>query len=347
MKGCVFIQTNKRYLCIGSILFVILCTLALWQLHLGAMKIELSHVWGIVWSHITHKDTVLPYPANEIAVIWDIRLPRILCGILVGAGLATAGTIFQAILRNPLADPYTLGVSTGAAFGASVAILFQIILGVYFPITVFSMFFAFFTLLLVLFIANRGGGFASQNLVISGIIVSSILSSGISFLKMAAGENVGAIVFWLMGSLSSRQWMDVALLSPIVTFGILIAFYFADDLDIMVLGDETALSLGVNTTKLRLIYLVIGACITAACVAVSGVIGFIGLVVPHLLRFRLSASNRILIPLAAFSGGILLSIADFGARFLFSGELPVGVLTTLIGGPFFIYIFIRREKYVS
>ncbi len=339
-------KKTKNYILLGVGMLFVLLILVVITLHMGAMKLELSKIPRILWAILTRDTTALSlFKANEIAVIWEIRLPRILCGMFVGGGLAVAGAVFQAILCNPLADPYTLGVSTGAAFGASAAILCSILWGITVPVTAASMITAFFTLLLVIFIAEKGGGLASQNLIISGIIISSILSSGISFLKMMAGENVGAIVFWLMGSLSARHWTDVLTVAPIVTLGSAAAFYFANDLDIMLLGDESAQSLGINTGRTRLIFLIIGACITAACVAISGIIGFVGLVVPHMLRFRLTSNNRVLIPLSALAGAILLSIADNATRLLSAGEIPVGVLTTLIGGPFFIYVFMRRKKY--
>ncbi|NLK36748.1 MAG: iron ABC transporter permease [Epulopiscium sp.] len=345
---------QKNYIGFGVGLFLLLIMLAVFTLSVGAMKLPAHHTAQIVLGKLTAlgnaaagENLLTPFKANEIAVIWEIRLPRVLCGMFIGGGLAVAGTVFQAILRNPLADPYTLGVSTGAAFGASVAILCNVLWAMVLPVTVCSMATALVTLAAVIAIAQKSGGLASHNLIISGIIVGSILSSGISFLKMMAGENVSAIVFWLMGSLSSRQWSDVAIVAPIVTLCTLLAFYWGKDLDIMLLGDETALSLGVNANRIRLLYLILGACITAACVSVSGIIGFIGLVVPHILRFRFTPYNRVLIPLSALVGAILLCLADNASRLLCAGEIPVGVLTTLIGGPFFVYIFIRRKNYGS
>lgn len=331
---------------IGASLLFSLCILLLYTLSVGAVTLPYTRILMIIWGKITvNTELLAQFKPNEIAVIWEIRLPRILCGIFVGSGLAVSGAIFQNILRNPLADPYTLGVSTGAAFGAAIAILLNVFWQIMLPVTGVSMLFAFLTLLAVIFIAQKGGGFASQNLIISGIIIGSILSSGISFLKMYAGENVSAIIFWLMGSLSSRHWDDIWTVAPIVLFCSTIAYFWGRDLDVMLLGDDNAKSLGVNTNKIRLLYLILGACMTAACVSVSGVIGFIGLVIPHMLRFRLAPQSRVLIPLSALSGALVLCLADNATRLLFSGEIPVGVLTTLIGGPFFIYIFIRREKY--
>ena len=161
---------------------------------------------------------------------------------------------------------------------------------------------------------------------------------------MAAGEEVSAIVFWIMGSLVSRQWKHVLLVMPTVFIGTLISWAFANDLNVMTLGDTEAQSLGVNTKQIRLLYLVLGSFLSAACVSVSGVIGFVGLIVPHLLRMWLTADNRVLIPLAALLGGLLLMLADNATRLLAGGEIPVGVLTTLLGGPFFLYIFSRKTR---
>lgn len=335
-------KKRRRIRLVGISLLLMVCAAALAALAMGAMALSPSKVLSAVAAGLTGNTSGLR--PNEIAVVWDIRLPRILCGLFVGMGLGEAGVIFQSLLRNPLADPYTLGVSTGAAFGASVAIYLAVTYGIRLPVAAMAFLCALATLLLVIAIAQRGGGMLSSSLVIAGIIVSAILSSGISCIKMMAGENVSAIVFWLMGSLASRTWRDVALIAPVVLIAGILAYIFADDLNVMTLGDETAKALGVDTKRVRLLYLLLGACVTAACVAVSGVIGFIGLVVPHILRFWLTSDNRSLLPLSALLGGFLLVLADNAARMLSAGEIPVGVLTTLLGGPFFIYVFLRRER---
>ena len=338
-------KKNSNYLILGTVLICLLWVLMISMVSLGAMNISLSTTWNIIIAKITGNEQLLSgIKPNMVSIIWDIRLPRIICGISVGMGLSIAGTIFQSLLRNPLADPYTLGVSTGAAFGACLAIFMNIMWGMYLPVSVFAFVSAFITLVLVIFIAGRGGGMISSNLIIAGIIVSSVLSAGISFIKMLAGENVSAIVFWLMGSLASRSWKDVLLVLPAVCIAGVTAFLFSKDLNVMTMGDKTASALGVNTKRMRLIYLILGSFITAACVSVCGIIGFIGLIVPHMLRFRFTSDNRALIPLSALVGGILLSCADNVTRLMTTSEIPVGVLTTLIGGPFFIYIFTKRRK---
>lgn len=280
-----------------------------------------------------------------VAIVWDIRLPRILCGAFVGAGLSIAGAVFQSLLMNPLADPYTLGVSTGAALGASIAILISGIMAiVYIPVLPAAFVGAILTLMLVTSIANRSNGLTSSNLIIAGVIVSSIMSAGISMVKYVAGEEVGAIVFWIMGSLASRTWQHVLIAVPFIIICFFVCYHYSHELNILCNGDETANVLGINIKKVRLILLVSASLITATCVAVSGVIGFVGLVIPHLLRFGITSNNRNLLPLSAVTGAMMLVIADNFSRVVFSGEIPVGVLTTLVGGPFFIYIFMKKAK---
>ncbi|MEG1448771.1 MAG: iron ABC transporter permease, partial [Oscillospiraceae bacterium] len=281
-------------------------------------------------------------PANEIAAVWEIRLPRILCGFFVGSGLSVCGSIFQSILKNPLADPYTIGISSGSAFGASLALFLNIVWGFYFSETLFAFAFSFLTLILVISIAKKSGDISSSSIIVAGIIVSAIFSSGISFIKMLAGESVGAIVFWIMGSLSAVSYKDVLVVVPVVIILTIVSVFFAKYLNAMSLGDKMASSLGVNTKKLRLIFLIIGAFLTAVCVSVSGIIGFVGLVIPHILRVRLTSDNKKLIPLCFLCGGSVLLIADNITRIFFGGSIPVGVLTTLIGGPFFIYVYTSK-----
>lgn len=337
-------ENRIRYFAAGAVMTAGIAAVFLLGINLGDMKISLKEVWQVIIGKLmNNSDMLAEVKKNTAAVVWEIRIPRIICSIFAGAGLGIAGVIFQGILQNPLADPYTLGISTGASFGAALAIYINISLGIYFPVSAAALISSLITLAAVIFITKRGGGMESANLIIAGIIVSSILSSGVSLIKMLAGEDVGAIVFWLMGSLAAKSWNDAMLLmGSVIVFGTA-SVIFAKELDIMSLGDDTAHSLGINTEKMRTFYLIVGAALSAVCVSVCGVIGFVGLIVPHLLRFWLTSSNRVLIPLSALTGAILLSLADNAARIIASGEIPVGVITTLIGGPFFIYIFTRRR----
>ncbi len=276
-------------------------------------------------------------------VVMDVRLPRIMTAALVGGGLALAGCVFQGLLLNPLADPYTLGVSAGAAFGAAVALLLNLSAVGTYSIPLFAFAGAVATLFIVLYLSSSAGGVSSNNLILSGIIVASILSAGISFLKYIADEQVAAIIFWLMGSFGSRTWGDAGLTLVFVAAGLLTALFFSRDLNSMALGDRTAASLGVNTRQVMIILLLAASLVTAVCVSVSGIIGFVGLLIPHLMRTLTGPDNRRLIPASLLAGAILLLWADTITRAVLPHEIPIGVLTALIGGPFFCYVFRRKQ----
>jgi len=336
---------KKKVMLLTTVLALGVFVIGTLSIALGRADISVMDVWKIIFAKIFYMERWLEGISEyKVAIVWDIRIPRILIGTLVGAGLAVAGTVFQAILRNPLADPYTIGVSTGAAFGAVVIIYINLFFSaIPIPVMPFAFAGALLSLVLVIKISKKNGQIQSTNLIIAGIIVSSILSAGISFLKSAAGEQVSAIVYWLMGSLAARSWNHVAIAFPMIVGGILLCQKYSDNLDIMSLGEREANALGVDTKKTMRVYLVVGSVITAVCVSVSGIIGFIGLIIPHLIRYGVSTKNRYLIPLSAFAGASLLMVADNFSRLTFDVEIPVGVLTTLLGGPFFIYIFAKRD----
>jgi len=314
---------------------------------MGYLDIPVRDVVKIIAARVSGQDELLAgMDALLPVVVFDVRLPRILTAAIVGAGLAVSGTVFQGILLNPLADPYTLGVSAGAAFGASIAILMNLeFLGVY-SVPLFAFLGAAGTLVLVIYLSASGGGISSGNLILSGIIVAAILSAGISFLKYVADEQVSVIVFWLMGSFGSKTWTDVGLTLSLVSAGFAVFVFFARDLNLMSLGDRTAASLGVDTRKVTILLLVTASLISAVCVSVSGIIGFVGLLVPHMMRFMTGPDNRRLIPVTLIAGAILLLCADTVTRTVLPTEIPIGVLTALIGGPFFCYIFRKRQTAV-
>jgi iron complex transport system permease protein len=275
-------------------------------------------------------------------VVWDVRLPRILASTLVGGGLAAAGVVFQGILLNPLADPYTLGVSAGAAFGASIALLFKLTLAGSWSVPLFAFVGATATLAAVILLSRSAGALSSSNLILAGIIVAAILSAGISLLKYIADEQVAVIIFWLMGSFAAKTWTDVVVTLALVTAGMLVFTFFARDLNLIALGDRTAASLGVDTQRVTLLLLIAASLVSAGAVAISGIIGFVGLLVPHMLRAVVGPDNRRLLPAAVVAGGLLLLGADTLTRTVLPVEVPIGVVTALIGGPFFCYIFRKR-----
>ncbi|MCB2180461.1 MAG: iron ABC transporter permease [Desulfobulbaceae bacterium] len=281
-------------------------------------------------------------------VVMEVRLPRILTSAIVGGALAVVGVIFQAILLNPLADPYTLGISSGAAFGASLALLLNLTLLSVVSVPLFAFLGALATLAAVIYLASVDGRFASNTLILSGVIVAAILSAGIGFIKYMADEQVGVIIFWLMGSFAAKNWSDVGVTLAISLVGLMVAFFYARDLNIMSLGPRAAESLGVDCVRMRKILLVTGSLVTAVCVSVSGIIGFVGLIIPHLMRMVVGPDNRRLIPTSFLAGAILMLSADTVTRAVLPAEVPIGVLTALLGGPFFCYIFRSRlgERYV-
>ncbi|MBF0529050.1 MAG: iron ABC transporter permease, partial [Deltaproteobacteria bacterium] len=326
------------------LLTVILLVMILLVTGLGYIKMSPGEVARIILGRLFNQkewltgiDPAWPY------VVLQVRLPRILTSAAVGAGLATAGTIFQGLLLNPLADPYTLGVSAGAAFGAALALLLG--LGAWGPYAVTTMAFicAAATLAVVIALAVVDGQIQLHSLILSGVIVAAILSAGISFIKYLADEQVSIIIFWLLGSFVARTWVDLGLTAPLVAISLICGLFWASDLNIISLGQRSAAALGVETTRVRLILLATASLATAACVSVSGIIGFVGLIVPHLMRHFTGPDNRRLLPASALTGAILLLAADTTARAVLPGEVPVGVLTALIGGPVFCYVYRRKQ----
>lgn len=324
---------------------LLLAVLVLASAGMGYMRIAPETVLRIVlgraagWTELLSGiDPVLS------VVVMEVRLPRILSAALVGGGLAMCGAVFQGLLLNPLADPYTLGVSAGAAFGAALAILANVSALGAASVPLCAFLGAAATLAAVLLLAYGSGGPSSNNLVLSGIIVAAILSAGISFLKYLADEQVAVIIFWLMGSFAARSWIDVGLTAGAVALGLAVFLYHARELNLMALGPLAAASLGVETRRLTTLLLAAASLVAAVCVAVSGIIGFVGLLVPHFMRMLLGPDHRGLIAACLLAGATLLLAADTLTRAVLPAEVPIGVLTALIGGPFFCWVFQRQKR---
>ena len=331
-----------------GILTVVLLFFIVLSTSLGYLAIPFTSVVKIIFSQLAGNNELLSgLDERFTAVVLDIRLPRILAAAIVGGGLAVAGVVFQGILLNPLADPYTLGVSAGAAFGAAIALLLNIGFMGGFNVPAFAFAGALVTLFAVIYLSSSGEAGAqalsSNNLILSGIIVAAILSAGISFLKYIADENVAVIIFWLMGSFASMTWAKVLLTFIFICLGFALALFYARDLNVMSLGNRAAASLGVETRRVTLVLLVTASMVAAICVSISGIIGFVGLLVPHMMRAVTGPDNRKLLPVSLLAGAILLLCADTVTRAVLPVEVPIGVLTALIGGPFFCYIFRKRQ----
>ncbi|GLX70775.1 corrinoid ABC transporter permease [Paenibacillus glycanilyticus] len=317
------------------------------SLSIGSSTISFADVWGILWHQLPWTDDAgNRWGAGEIAIVTQVRLSRVLLGVLVGACLGLAGAGFQGVLRNPLADPYTLGVSSGSSVGAAFLILFgyQTLLGEWtIPIIAFATGMA--TLLGVFFLARSRGVMQIETLVLAGVIIQSFLGAFVSFMVSLSDDVINQILFWLMGSLAMKSWADVYIVLPCLIIGLPLLIAYGQALNLFVLGERHAAHLGIRVERTKLIVLIGSTLLTAAAVSVSGVIGFVGLVVPHLIRLMVGPDYRLLIPLSAIGGGMFMLWSDTIARIaLAPKEIPLGVVTALIGAPFFAYLLYRRKK---
>ena len=270
---------------------------------------------------------------------------------LVGAGLAVAGVIYQGIFRNPMADSYLLGASAGASVGYTIAVLYVtsslslIGLGM---TQIFAFIFALLTVFVVLTISRVGGKIPTTTLLLSGIVANIFLLAIETVMQLRSGKVLSGIVAWLAGGFSDTVWNQFYAVMPIILVGMVLTYFFTRDLNVLSMGEDTAQHLGVNTERTRQFLLAIASLITAACVAVSGVIGFVGLIIPHMTRLVIGPDHRILLPASAIVGAIFLVICDSVARIATgASELPVGVITALVGTPFFIYLLRRRKTTYS
>jgi iron complex transport system permease protein len=284
-------------------------------------------------------------------ILWNIRMPRVVLAGLVGASLAIAGAAFQGLLKNPLADPYTLGVSSGASVGAVVTLFFGIsvpFLGL-FTLPVFSMLGAFLTMVTVMSFAKLiDRAMKMETIILTGIIFSSFLGSVISLMISLSGEELRQIIGWLLGSVSMRGWPYVTMALPFMLIGFLLLWLNRRELNALVFGEERAKHLGVNVKRRKMMILTGGSILTGAAVAVSGTIGFVGLVVPHMTRMLWGSDHRHVLPLSFINGASLLIICDLVSRTIISpSELPIGVITAFIGAPVFAFIFWKQRRKVG
>ncbi len=286
----------------------------------------------------------------DLGIILRVRLPRVLLAAIVGGTLAMSGAVFQGVLRNPLADPYILGTSTGGALGAAVGLIVLSGSGLAssFFVPVFAFSGSFITTLIVYLLSRRGGRVPRETLLLSGVIVGTLFGALIMFLMMWADKELHEILYVLMGFLGviwtgKTVTMAVFVLVLVCIGGILI-YYHARDLNLLSLGEENAFSLGVDVERTKLYLFFAASLITGAVVSLSGLIGFVGLIVPHIVRMSLGTDNRTLIPASLLVGSSLLIVSDTVARSLFVQEIPVGVVTALFGTPFFIYLLRREGK---
>ncbi len=339
----------KLYLLIVLVAFGIVFVLSL---NLGYAHIPFSDILTILAKQVPLLNNVVDYSGISTTaevIIMQIRLPRVICGALVGAALATAGVTYQGIFRNPMADPYVIGASTGASVGSALVIVLGVgvsILGVN-TLQILAFVGSLTTVLFVYSISRVGSRVPVTTLLLTGIAISLFLNAIVTYMKTIASDRLlHGLTFWLIGSLApTENWAKVFAIIPFILVGVVVAYLYSRDLNIMALGEDQAQHLGVEIEKVKRILLVSGALLTAAAVSISGLIGFVGLIIPHLTRVLIGPDHRVLLPTAAIVGAAFLMICDALSRIVMgSGEAPVGIITALAGAPFFIYLLRRKRK---
>lgn len=316
---------------------------------LGSVSVPVPILFQIIGKEWFHLPILAEPDVMYTNIMMSIRLPRVLLAGLVGASLAIAGAAFQGLLRNPLADPYTLGVSSGASLGAVMTISFglsasSILYG--FALPIFSIIFAVLTIFFVLVFAQKmDQSMKVETIILTGIIFSAFLSAFISLIIALSDEEIYQVFGWLMGSVGMRGWVYVWIILPFFIVGTVILLMNTDELNALTFGEDRAKHLGVNVERRKLIILIAGSALTGAAVAVSGTIGFVGLVVPHFIRQIWGPDHKHLLPLSLFIGSGFLILADLVARTIIAPtELPIGVITSLIGAPAFAFILLQSRK---
>ncbi|WP_292606620.1 iron ABC transporter permease [Nocardioides sp. REDSEA-S30_B4] len=287
------------------------------------------------------------HPQGDVT-LWTVRFPRVVMAAVAGAALATAGALMQGIFGNPLAEPGVVGVSAGAALAASTVIVFDLALVGTWTVALFAFVGGLVTTILVYLLSRDGGRTEVVTLVLTGIAVNAVASAGLAFLLFLGDQQAREeIVFWQLGSLNGSRWEQVGVAAPFMVVGLVAAMAMSRRLDLLALGDRAARHVGVDVERLRMGAIVVVALLTAAAVAFCGIIAFVGLVVPHLVRLLAGPGHRLLVPASALGGALLLVVADLGARTLVAyADLPIGMLTSLVGGPFFFWL-IRRARRTS
>jgi len=283
---------------------------------------------------------------QDIKIILHVRLPRLVLGMLVGACLAVAGAVMQAFFQNPMAAPSIIGVSAGGALGATAAIMlgFEFWLWRLSSVTISAFVGALAVTVIVYVLSRRGGRTPVGVLLLTGIAVGAMASAGSSYILITFGQGqMDRVVYWMLGNLANAEWAKVQMIWPCALAGCALVYLYGRDLNVLLLGDEAAYYLGLNVEHVKLVLLALSSLLAAAAVAVAGIIGFVGLIVPHITRLVVGPDHRWLLPTAALTGAALLALADVGARL--SGELPIGIITSILGAPFFLYLIHKRREY--
>jgi len=313
---------------------------------LGQLPVSPAEVGGSLLRALGIQNEWAPSDSIVESTLWVVRFPRIAMALVVGAALAVAGAVMQAIFGNPLAEPGVVGVSSGAALGAAIAIVVGISALGDGAIALFAFVGGLLATLLVYFVSRANGRTEVVTLLLTGIAVNAFAGAGLAFLLFIADSGSREqIVFWQLGSLNGSRWSEVLIVALVTAVGLTAAIVLARPFDLLALGERNARHLGVNVERLRIVSIVIVALLTGVAVAFVGIIAFVGLVVPHAMRMAIGPAHRPLIVASAIGGGVLLVLSDLLARSVVAGgDLPIGLLTSLVGGPFFFYLLFRQRR---
>lgn len=334
-------------LCIGMALF--LGASIVFAIHIGAVDLTPEWIYQILVNHLAGKEIyAVEWPAYADGIVWGMRLPKVLVASCVGAGLSLVGILMQAMTKNSMADPYLLGISSGASAGATAAILVGS-LPIIGAVTVQAGAFigAIVSSVLVFILAGASGRVSSTKLILSGTAISALFSSMSNFLIFMQNneKKLSSVLFWMSGSFASAKWADVLPVFIVLIICIVIILLENRALDALLLGEEMAITIGVDVPKLKILIIIMSALVTGIMVSVSGTIGFVGLVIPHISRSLVGTAHKRMVPFSALLGAILMIWADAIARVVVApSELPIGVVTAFIGAPFFLFL-LRKSKY--
>ena len=332
---------SRRPLALGLIGLAALLVALVLGVTLGNVNVPVADTLALLAQRLLGWPAAVSWPASAETIILELRLPRVLTAMATGTALALAGATFQGLLRNPLADPYVLGTASGAALGAAVGLLIPVhvaLLG-FGVIHLLAFAGALLAVAVVYRLARLGELNSLTSVLLTGYAVGSLLAAGLAMTMYLSGSHLRQIFFYLLGSFSLSSWPELVVGLPIIAIGCVVILARARTLNALLLGEEAAANLGLNVGRERLVLLAAATLVTAAAVAMSGLIGFVGLVVPHLVRLLVGANARLLMPLSALFGASFLALADLIARV--PGELPVGIVTAVVGAPFFLYLLHR------
>lgn len=333
------LRKNLIFLVILIILITMFVCIAM-----GIADISLKQTVEVLVSKVLGKEITDVKPST-VAIIWTLRFPRVLLAFFVGGALSICGVAYQSIFKNPMADPFIIGVSSGASLGATIGIVLNISFNFYGIniVNILAFIGALATIFVVYNISRVGRKVPVSTLLLSGVAISQLLLSLVSLFMIFSGS-LNRIVYWTMGSFNAKSWNQLVMVLPYVVIGFIILLKVSREMDIMLLGEDTASQLGVNTERLKRVILVVTALLIAATVSVTGIIGFVGLIIPHIVRLIVGPKHNKLLPYSFLFGGVFLIICDTIARSLLNQEIPVGIITSVFGGPFFIYLLKRKKS---